>query len=82
MDNAQDWRVYYLDDSGLVSQLQGNSSGFDDGQAIGGAGLNGSSLAAVNVNSTTNNINLFYVDIQTQNLFTLEFTAGAWTVRK
>jgi hypothetical protein len=81
VNDAQDWRVYYLDQEGAVSQLEGNSSGFATGERIGGYGLNASSLAAVNVNSTTNNINLFYVDVLTKNLYKMQFTDGAWTTR-
>lgn len=82
VNDAQDWRVYYLDKNGAVSQLEGNASGFATGEQIGGSGLNASSLAAVNVNSTTNNINLFYVDDLTRNLFKMQFTNGAWTTRE
>lgn len=80
VNNAQDWRVYYYDEEGYVSELAGNSSGFDMGTPIGGLALNSSAIAAVNVNSTTNNINLFYVDQLTQELFTMQFT-GSWTTR-
>jgi len=79
--NGQDWRVYYYDEEGYVSEMAGNSSGFNFGTAIGGMALNGSDIAAVNINSTTNDINLFYVDQLTEALFTMEFT-GAWTTRK
>jgi hypothetical protein len=82
VNDARDWRVYYLDDNGLVSQLQGNSSGFDSGLAIRGSGIKGSSIAAVNVNSTTNNIVVCYTDLSTRDLFSLQFTGGAWSVRK
>jgi hypothetical protein len=78
---AQDWRVYYYDEGGNVSEMAGNSSGFDMGTPIGGLALNGSDIAAVNINSTTNDINLFYVDQLTEALFTMEFK-GAWTTRK
>jgi hypothetical protein len=81
VNEAQDWRIYYLNQAGAVSQLEGNSSGFATGETIGGSGLNASSLAAVNVNSTTNNINLFYVDALTKALFKMQFTNGAWTTR-
>jgi hypothetical protein len=79
--NGQDWRVYYYDEEGYVSEMAGNSSGFNFGTAIGGLALNGSDITAVNINSTTNEINLFYVDQLTEALFTMEFT-GAWTTRK
>lgn len=82
INEDKDWRVYYHDNKGLISQLQGNESGFDTGNRIGGSGLNASSIAAVNVNSTTNNINLFYVDSTSQNLYNMQFTNGAWTTRK
>lgn len=82
VNEAQDWRVYYLDKNGAVSQLEGNNSGFAMGEQIGGSGLNASSLAAVNINSTTNDINLFYVDDLTRNLFKMQFTNGAWTTRE
>jgi hypothetical protein len=36
VDYAQDWRVYYNDESGFTSELAGNASGFDMGQAIEG----------------------------------------------
>ncbi|PMD46119.1 hypothetical protein L207DRAFT_206113 [Hyaloscypha variabilis F] len=78
VDNAQDWRVYYYDDEGNLSELAGNSSGFDMGNPIGGLALNSSGIAAVNINSTTNNINVFYVDQLTEALYTTEFN-GAWT---
>jgi hypothetical protein len=80
VDNAQDWRVYYYDDEGNLSELAGNSSGFDMGNPIGGLALNSSGIAAVNINSTTNNINVFYVDQLTEALYTTEFN-GAWTTR-
>ena len=80
VDNAQDWRVYYYDDEGNLSELAGNSSGFDMGNPIGGLALNSSGIAAVNVNSTTNNINVFYVDQLTEALYTTEFQ-GEWTTR-
>ncbi len=79
--NAQDWRVYYYDEEGYVSEMAGNSSGFDLGRPIGGLALNSSDIAAVNINSTTNDINLFYVDQLTEALFTMEFK-GVWTTRK
>ena len=79
VNNAQDWRVYYYDDEGNLSELAGNSSGFDIGLPIGGLALNSSSIAAVNVNST-HNINVFYVDQLTQALYTTEFQDG-WTTR-
>jgi hypothetical protein len=79
--NGQDWRVYYYDEDGYVSEMAGNSSGFNFGTAIGGLALNGSDIAAVNINSTTNDISLFYVEQLTEALFTMEFT-GAWITRK
>ena len=82
VNKAQDWRVYYHDEDGYISELQGDNSGFNLGKPIGGSGLNASSIAAVNVNSTTNNINIFYVDGLTQALFKMQFTADAWTKRK
>jgi hypothetical protein len=78
---AQDWRIYYHDQNGAMSQLEGNSSGFATGELIGGSALNASSIAAVNVNSTTNNINVFYVNALTKELFKMQFTNGAWTER-
>jgi hypothetical protein len=51
------------------------------GNLIGGSALNSSDIAAVNVNSTANNVNVFYVDQLTKALFTLEFSDGAWTDR-
>jgi hypothetical protein len=50
------------------------------GNPIGGLALNSSGIAAVNINSTTNNINVFYVDQLTEALYTTEFN-GAWTTR-
>ncbi|KAH6724335.1 hypothetical protein BKA61DRAFT_27696 [Leptodontidium sp. MPI-SDFR-AT-0119] len=79
VNNAQDWRVYYHDENGYISELQGDNSGFNLGEPIGGAGLNASSIAAVNVNSTTNNINVFYVDGLTKALFKMQWTADTWT---
>ncbi|KAH7342598.1 hypothetical protein BKA65DRAFT_478470 [Rhexocercosporidium sp. MPI-PUGE-AT-0058] len=79
VNNAQDWRVYYHDEDGSISELQGDNSGFNLGRPIGGSGLNASSIAAVNVNSTTNNINVFYVDGLTHALFKMQFTADNWT---
>lgn len=81
VDDAQDWRVFYHDKNNMISQLAGNNSGFDSGQVIGGEGLPGSSIAATNINSTTNNINVFYVDDLTSALYTFEFT-NDWTTRK
>ncbi len=115
VNNAQDWRVYYSDEDGYISELQGDNSGFNSGKPIvcfggahfllsqnvlfssrnipesaianflvtqGGSALNASSIAAVNVNSVTNNINVFYIDQLTQALFKMQFTAGFWTKRK
>lgn len=82
VNEAEDWRVYYHDNEGFISQLQGNASGFNMGDRIGGSALNASSIATVNVNSTANNIVLFYVDSLTKNLYNMQFTAGAWTTRK
>ncbi|KAH7419431.1 hypothetical protein BKA64DRAFT_16398 [Cadophora sp. MPI-SDFR-AT-0126] len=79
VNKAQDWRVYYHDEDGYISELQGDNSGFNLGKPIGGSGLNASSIAAVNVNSTTNNINIFYVDDLTRALFKMQFTADVWT---
>ncbi|KAK0125574.1 hypothetical protein ONS96_009410 [Cadophora gregata f. sp. sojae] len=79
VNKAQDWRVYYHDVEGYISELQGDNSGFNLGKKIGGSGLNASAIAAINVNSTTNNINIFYVDGLTQALFKMQFTAGDWT---
>lgn len=81
VNEAEDWRVFYHDNQGFISQLQGNASGFNAGERIGGQGLNATSIATVNINSTTNNIQLFYVDISSQNLYTMQFV-GAWTTRK
>jgi len=80
INDAQDWRVYFYDEAGILSEIAGNSSGFDMGTPFGGSALNSSGIAAVNVNSTTNNINVFYVDQLTEALFTTEFTDGAWTL--
>jgi DNA/RNA endonuclease YhcR with UshA esterase domain len=80
VSNAQDWRIFYHDNSSFLSQVEGNLSGFKSGERVGGAALNGSSIAAVNVNTTTNNINVFYVDQLTQALTYQQFTDGAWTV--
>lgn len=79
VSNAQDWRIFYHDNSSYLSQVEGNLSGFKTGEVIGGAALNGSSIAAVNVNATTNNINVFYVDQLTQALTYQQFTGGSWT---
>ncbi|CZT51972.1 uncharacterized protein RSE6_13203 [Rhynchosporium secalis] len=79
VDEAQDWRVYYHDKDGNICELVGNNSGFDLGTPIGGQGLNASSITAVNINSTTNNVRVFYVDGLTQALFKTQFTAGDWT---
>ncbi|RDW68230.1 hypothetical protein BP5796_08887 [Coleophoma crateriformis] len=78
VDDAQDWRVYFQDRDGMIRELAGNSSGFGEGSLIGGFGLNTSSIAAVNVNSTTNNIKVFYVDSLSQALYQTEFV-GSWT---
>lgn len=84
VDSDQDWRVFYHDKDGYVSQLQGNSTGFGSGEIIGGIGLNASSIAAVNVNQTTNNINVFYVDTLTQALVFTQYlpSAGNFTPRR
>ena len=74
--------MYYHDNQGFISELQGKTSGFNKGVRIGGSGLNASSISAVNVNSTTNNIVLFYTDALSKDPFTMQFTAGAWTTRK
>ena len=60
--NVEDLCIYYSNEAGLISELAGNSCGFDSGTPIGGIALHGSSIAAVNVSSTTNNINVFFVD--------------------
>ncbi|KAG9234426.1 hypothetical protein BJ875DRAFT_441313 [Amylocarpus encephaloides] len=78
VNEAQDWRVYYYDMNGFLSQLQGNASGFNKGEIIGGTCLNGSSIAAINVNETTNNIVVFYVDNQSGDLYSQQFV-GHWT---
>lgn len=80
VSDSQDWRVYYHDNLGYLSELQGNASGFDTGLKVGGGAFNGSSIAAVNVNTTTNNINIFYVDMLTQSLFFQQFADGSWTL--
>jgi hypothetical protein len=36
VNNTQDWRVYYYDENGYLSELAGNSSGFNMGTPIGG----------------------------------------------
>ncbi|KAK6584873.1 hypothetical protein PZA11_003097 [Diplocarpon coronariae] len=76
---AKDWRVYYADQDGYLSELRGVSSGFDKGKTIGGWALNGSSIAAINVNTTTSNINIFYVDSETKALFKMQWAIDAWT---
>ncbi|KAI6245414.1 hypothetical protein HI914_06649 [Erysiphe necator] len=81
VNNTQDWRVFYYDQFGFISQLQGNTSGFNLGTRIGGEGLNGSDITAVNVNSTNNNIHVFYTDMLTQALFTLQFQSNWSTPR-
>ncbi|RDW87943.1 hypothetical protein BP5796_03637 [Coleophoma crateriformis] len=79
VNDAQDWRVYFHDIRGMLTEVAGNASGFGSGTVVGSAGLNKSSIAATNVNSTTNNINVFYVDARTQFLTTIAFVNGAWT---
>jgi hypothetical protein len=80
VSNPQDWRIFYHDNSSFLCQVEGNLSGFRTGERIGSTALNGSSIAAVNVNATTNNINVFYVDQLTEALTYQQFTGGAWTV--
>jgi hypothetical protein len=81
--NVEDWCIYCSIEASLISELAGNSSGFDLGAPIGGMSQNGSSIAAVNVNSTTNNISFFLIDQLTQTLFGIgmHLTDGAWTSR-
>lgn len=81
VNNSQDWRIFYHDESGFLSQLKGNTSGFNLGTRIGGEVLNSSDITAVNVNSTTNNIHLFYTDMLTQALFTQQFQSNWSTPR-
>ncbi|RKF66858.1 hypothetical protein GcC1_108002 [Golovinomyces cichoracearum] len=78
INNSQDWRVYYHDHYGFISQVKGNSSSFNLGSRIGGEGLNGSDITAVNINSSTNNIHVFYTDMLTKSLFNLQLQ-GNWT---
>lgn len=78
VSDAQDWRVYYHDENSFLCQMEGKASGFTKGAIIGGTALNNSAIEAVNVNSTTNNIVLYYVDQGSQNMFTQQFT-GVWT---
>ncbi|RDW72811.1 hypothetical protein BP6252_06718 [Coleophoma cylindrospora] len=80
VNDAQDWRVYFHDIRGMLTEVGGNASGFGSGTVVGSAALNKSSIAATNVNSTTNNINVFYVDAKTQFLTTIEFVNGTWTI--
>jgi hypothetical protein len=82
VDDDQNWKVFYHDKNSMVSQLAGNSSGFDQGQIIGGRALEGSSLAATNINSKTNNINVFYVDGLSSDLYTFQFTDDEWVIRE
>jgi hypothetical protein len=80
--NVEDLCIYYSNEAGLISELAGNSCGFDSGTPIGGIALHWSSIAAVNVNSTTNNISVFFVDQLTETLFgMMQFTDSAWTSR-
>ncbi|KAF4632186.1 hypothetical protein G7Y89_g5943 [Cudoniella acicularis] len=51
VNDSQDWRVHYLDNNNFLSQLQGNTSGFDTRTIVGGLGLNGSSIAAQSTKS-------------------------------
>ncbi|PBP18204.1 hypothetical protein BUE80_DR011105 [Diplocarpon rosae] len=78
---AKDWRVYYTDRDGYLSEVRGDTAGFDSGKSLGGTVLNGSSIAALNINTTTNNINIFYVDSSTRALFKMQYVAeeGDWT---
>ncbi|TVY56559.1 hypothetical protein LSUE1_G009886, partial [Lachnellula suecica] len=78
--DSQDWRIYYHDNSSYLSELQGNLAGFKTSAIVGGGALNGSSIAAVNVNTTTNNINVFYVDLLTKALYMQQFADGTWTI--
>lgn len=80
VNSSLDWRVFYHDNLGYISQIQGNASGSNSGSRIGGQGLNGSDITAVNINSIQNNIHVFYTDMLTEALFTLQLQ-GNWTAR-
>ncbi|CAG8978536.1 hypothetical protein HYALB_00012267 [Hymenoscyphus albidus] len=80
VSKAQDWRVYYHDENNFICQMEGKASGFTKGEIIGTQALNNSALGAVNVNTTTNNIVLYYIDQKSQILHTQQFTDGKWTV--
>ncbi|KAL2075455.1 hypothetical protein VTL71DRAFT_398 [Oculimacula yallundae] len=79
VNEAQDWRVYYHDADNYISELQGDVAGFNLGKKIGGQAMNASSMAAININSTTNNIHIFYIDGLTQTLFKTQFIESGWT---
>jgi hypothetical protein len=79
--NVEDWCIYYFNEARLISELAGNLPGFDSDTPIGGMALHESSIAAVNVSSITNNVNVFFVDQLTETLFGMHFTDGAWISR-
>lgn len=75
INHSQDWRVYYHNAKSKIVQLVGNATGYDRGQFIyDGTTLAGSDLTVVNVDSTMNNLNVFFVDASSQNLYFTQYT--------
>jgi len=82
VDNAQDWRIYYHNKDRNIVEMAGNSSGFNQGVTIySGTTLQGSYLSAVNVDKSTNNINVFFVDHDSKALYYTQFT-DSWQTGK
>jgi len=75
VDHAQDWRIYYQNTNRNIVEMAGNTSGFNKGVTIySGKTLPGSALTAVNVEVAQNNINVFFVDNDSNALFYTQFT--------
>lgn len=82
VDKAENWRVYYQNTKHNIVELAGNSSGFNTGEIIyRGTTLTGSSLTAVNAYNPTNNINVFFVDHDSQALYYTQYTSS-WQTGK
>ncbi|RDW61647.1 hypothetical protein BP5796_11539 [Coleophoma crateriformis] len=69
------WRVYYQNADGYISELAKGSS-WNKGKVVGGLAYSGSPIAASFI--TIPQINLFYVEADAAELYTLSYS-GSWS---
>jgi hypothetical protein len=78
---AQSWRVYYQGLDGGLLELIGTQSAWKAGEELVAVPVAGSALSISIV--TPPNMNIFYVDSSTENMYQISYTSGGgWSPRK